>query len=247
MAASFEGLVAAWWKPKAAAWVSPPAAKPGVAATPAMVLAGIGRIRAEAGIIHSLQTERGLSCVMIAGGGEHLPHSIETLDVVRKRTDDAIANSRLDNPLAEQIDLIRMAFDSHRFEDVMAESGHPGLSQQDKPPPSQQHVHRAEGFLNTFDDFIDLIDAVQAELVTPDIAHFNAATIFTYFSQLKDAVGVVRVFVAAALVMTPEALTAVSDHLRGTLVVALHKQRACAANTGARGLRSIERSTKRST
>ena len=104
---------------------------------------------------------------------------------------------------------------------------------------AQTDLSRAECFLNTFDDFIDLIEGVQAELITSDIANYNASTIFTSFSQLKDAVGVVRVFVAAALVMTSEVLSAVSDHLRGTLVVALHKQRACAMKIRASAPRKL--------
>ena len=96
MSASFDGLAAAWPAPRLAPWYRRPH-EPGSTATPQMVLAAISNIRAEAGIIHCLQAERGVSCVTIASGSEQSPFSI-SLDAVRTTTDETIANSRLNNP-----------------------------------------------------------------------------------------------------------------------------------------------------
>ena len=81
--------------------------------------------------------------------------------------------------------------------------------------------------METFTGYDELIADVQAELLSRDLATSTATTILAAFSQLKDAVGVVRAFVAAALVMPPESLATLSGRMRGTLIVCVHRQRAC--------------------
>ena len=93
--------------------------------------------------------------------------------------------------------------------------------------------------METFTGYDELIADVQTELLAVDFASSPATTILAAFSQLKDAVGVVRAFVAAALVMDAESRVALSGRMRGTLIVAVHRQSACAATIRASAPRKL--------
>ena len=83
--------------------------------------------------------------------------------------------------------------------------------------------------MEAFTGYDELVSGAQTALLESAVGASTATTVLSAFSQLKDAVGVVRAFVAAALVMPPDALATLSGRMRGTLILCLHRQHASAA------------------
>ena len=235
----------------------PPAPAPGVAAaTPAEVLSALVQIKAAAEVLHFVQSERGVTCSLLASAGKH-PFFEGTLEVHRAATNEVLANT-VDTERHEQLATLRLAADeavvaaaelsrapSHDAAGAAGATGTAGAhdadcsaEQAERSRPYEAAISHASAFLATFTGFDQLVGDVQAELdeVLPSC---SATTIFAAFAQLKDAVGVVRAFVAATLVMPDDALAAVSEQLRGTLVVCLHRQIACTATIRASAPRKL--------
>ena len=197
------------WIPKPVMWFGPQRRQPGEATSPEDVLAMLPQLKSMAMLIHCLQTERGITCGWIASAAQH-PLFCDSIITCRTSTDavlEATDGSRTTPPQTKQsLEVLRTAA---------------------KSPPSTDATTHA--FMETFTGYDELIADVQAELLAGDFANSAATTILSAFSQLKDAVGVVRAFVSAALVMSEESLASLSDRMRGMLIVCLHRQRACTA------------------
>ena len=220
MATSLASLHHAW-TPKAVPLARKTPPPVGQAATPEDVLAVLPILKSTALLIHCLQSERGVTCGWLASVTEQTLFS-EALPVCRAETDAALGEDRnaevtVQAALAALRAAVGAAVDA-AHEDADA---------------------RAEAFMETFTGYDELIADVQAELLSRDLATSTATTILAAFSQLKDAVGVVRAFVAAALVMPPESLATLSGRMRGTLIVCVHRQRACTATIRASAPRKL--------
>ena len=216
MATSLASLHHAW-TPKAVPLARKTPPPVGQAATPEDVLAVLPILKSTALLIHCLQSERGVTCGWLASVTEQTLFS-EALPVCRAETDAALGEDRnAEVTVQAALAALRAAVDA-AHEDADA---------------------RAEAFMETFTGYDELIADVQAELLSRDLATSTATTILAAFSQLKDAVGVVRAFVAAALVMPPESLATLSGRMRGTLIVCVHRQRACTATIRASAPRKL--------
>ena len=200
------------WIPRPVMWFRPQRRQPGEAASPEDVLAMLPQLKSMAMLIHCLQSERGITCGWIASAAQH-PLFCDSIVTCRASTDAALQatdDSRTAPPQTKQsLEMLRTAAVAH------------------KSPQSTDALTHA--FMETFTGYDELIADVQAELLAGDFANSAATTILSAFSQLKDAVGVVRAFVSAALVMSADSLASLSDRMRGMLIVCLHRQRACTA------------------
>ena len=237
----------------------PPPPPPGTAAaSPAEVLSALVQIKAAAEVLHFVQSERGVTCSLLASAGKH-PFFEGTLEVHRAATNEILANT-LDKERHEKLVMLRLAADeaveaaaelsrapSHdaaarAASSAAAAHSAAGCSAEQTEDggccPHEAAISHAGAFLATFTGFDQLVDDVQSEL-SEVLPSCSATTIFAAFAQLKDAVGVVRAFVAATLVMPDDALAAVAEQLRGTLVVCLHRQIACTATIRASAPRKL--------
>lgn len=172
-------------------------------------------------VIHHLQAERGVTCGTLANG----PQEHDTIFTCGMRESRTATDAVLEY-VASRADL---SAQQAALEVLRAAAS-------EQVPESEM----VDAFMDSFLGYDELIEDVQAELLGEDVSNMSTATtILAAFAQLKDALGVVRAFVAAALVVPEGALDTLSGRMRGKLVVCLHSLRSCTATIHASAPRKL--------
>ena len=174
-------------------------------AQPEDVLAALSVLQPLATLIHALQNERGATSGWVASHGKHELFRALT-ETARAATDAAAIVVKASPALVAALENVRAAANEVVQSEMSA-------------------VELAHRLYVCFFDFDNLLTLLQTNLSSGLICPATAT--FASFSQLKDAVGVMRAFVAVGLVLPEVAEGELSECFRGALVVCFHRQAAC--------------------